>query len=316
MGYSFLNKAEIRMMTGLSNFGEVFLFPFLYQKHEGIDKQQNLRYQQTGKRTKLDIYSKRDKSEKKPLFVYIHGGGWVSGLRVMRRFYCYNWVEQGYVAANIGYDYGVDAKHPEHIQEIFKGIEYVLDRADEYGIDKNKVVVAGESAGGYFAALIGAVTSHHELYSSLGIRFAYQDSFKVSALVLISGIYHPEKSIATKFPQMALYVRALSGMSQKELRAHFGDEFDKIIAPEYYADSAFPPSFVIGSDKDKLLAEAKDLYNILLARHVPVELYVCTGLHGVHAGALACDRMYVGKECVQRAQKFAAEQLKQPIASK
>ena len=105
------------------------------------------------------MYLPKAEGGKRPLFVYIHGGGYLSGIRSNRRFYCYNWVEEGFVAVNIDYDYALAAEHPVHIRQIFKGIEFVPDRAAEYGIDRDRVVAAGDSAGGYFAAMVSAVSA-------------------------------------------------------------------------------------------------------------------------------------------------------------
>lgn len=139
------------------------------------------------------------------MFVYIHGGGFVSGDRKSRRYYCYNWAESGFLCANIGYDYALDAVHPKSLAQIFNGIEFVMNRADELNIDTGKVVVAGDSAGGYYAAFVAAVASHPELYDTLGIDFAYRDTFKVSACVLLSGLYDMARSLDTRFPQMTIF---------------------------------------------------------------------------------------------------------------
>lgn len=67
------------------------------------------------------------------------------------------------------------------------------------------MVVAGDSAGGYYAAFVAAVASHPELYDTLGIDFAYRDTFKVSACVLLSGLYDMARSLDTRFPQMTIF---------------------------------------------------------------------------------------------------------------
>ncbi|MGN1443057.1 MAG: alpha/beta hydrolase [Acutalibacteraceae bacterium] len=241
--------------------------------------------------------------EKKPLLIYIHGGGWLSGLRKARRFYCENWAEQGYICANIGYDYSLDARHPEHIRQIFKGIEYVLDHAEQYHIDTSRVVVAGESAGGYFASLVGVVTSHHELYDSMKIEFQYQSDFKADALVLMSGIYDPIRSLDTKFQNMELFIEALCGMPLDQIRQEYAAGNLKGLSPSDYTDSSFPPSFIVGSKYDLLLPESVALHNDLDKAGVKNEFFVCTKINGVHAGSLACDTA-TGKTAVKKAQEF------------
>lgn len=286
------------------NFSELGLYFVLYKRYTGLQIDKNIRYSTNGKRTYLDIVrAKDDADEKRPLFIYIHGGGWVSGLRTARLYYCENWAKHGYVCANIGYDYANDAKHPEHLREIFKGIEYVLDHADDYGIDTEKVVVAGESAGAYFAAFVGAIATHRELYKRFEIPFKYQESFRVHACVLMSGIYDPARSLATKFKDIEGFTEALCGFRASELQSEIEEKTRAFLAPSYYADTNFPPSFIIGSKQDLLLPESVALHDELDAAGVKNKYFLCTGINGVHAGALLCQ-VGAGKQALLEAQTF------------
>ncbi len=303
-------EAYIEFLRVSSNVLECGLYVLLYKKFDNIIAYTDIRYQQSGKRTYLDIIrSKLYAREKLPLLIYIHGGGWVSGLRQVRRFYCKNWAENGYVCANIDYDYANDAKHPEHIRQIFKGIEYVLDNAEKHGIDTSRVVVAGESAGGYFAALVSAITSHKELYDLLDIPFKYKDNFEVSASVLLSGIYDPDRALDTNFPNAKSFAKAFCGFSPAQLKTEEGREMKKFLAPSYYVDEKFPPAFIIGSKLDPLAPESNGLHDDLDKVGVKNELFTCTGINGVHAGSLACH-VGSGKTAVEKARAFANSVLK------
>lgn len=308
MGLTAGDRFAVNFSKAYLNLGEVLLYIPFARAHRGIVKRMGLRYAD-GKRTALDVFSPEGQQGKLPLFVYIHGGGFVSGLRPNRRFYCYNWVEKGYVAANIGYDYALDAEHPAHIREIFKGIEFVLERADEFGIDTSRVVVAGDSAGAYLAALVGAVASHPALYDELGIEFKPRDPFKVSALVLLSGLFDPVRSIGTRFPSIELFVRAFLGKSKQELVSYSSRESALSSAADAYADHDFPPTFIVASSADRLKAESETLKEELEAACVRHEIFTCTGINGVHAGALACELARSGRECLAAAQKFAGEMI-------
>ena len=292
------------------NLGEIFLYVPLAARHCGMKKELNLRYAD-GKRTELDIvFAKDGKDVKKPLFVYIHGGGFVSGDRKSRRYYCYNWAESGFLCANIGYDYALDAAHPKSLAQIFKGIEFAMNRADELNIDTGKVVVAGDSAGGYYAAFVAAVASHPELYDTLGIDFAYRDTFKVSACVLLSGLYDMARSLDTRFPQMTIFLRSHLDLSKKEVYALRGDEKMRAFsAPDYYVDGNFPPCFVVASAYDLLRSESERLRDELEKAGVKNGFYMCKGVNGVHAGSLACDRFKHGRECLRLAKEFVASVL-------
>lgn len=304
--YMMHNGAEkkIESLRRTSNFLEAGLYVLLHKTYFGLQMQKNIRYMPLGKRTYLDIIQAKISTRKKrPLLIYIHGGGWVSGLRQARRFYCKHWAKEGFVCANIGYDYANDATHPKHIQQIFKGIEYVLAHADTLDIDTDRVVVAGESAGGYFAALVGAVTTHKKLYDLLQISFSYKNTFRVHACILMSGIFDPARALDTHFQDMEWFTEALCAMPSAELKGEKGQEIRHLLAPSYYADAQFPPSFIIGSAKDLLLPESMHFHNELDAAGVQNTLYICDGLNSMHAGALACH-LGTGKTAVREAQTF------------
>lgn len=304
-----LSEKRIKRMTAISNLGEVGLWFLLWNAYPKIHGEKKIRYSDDGRFTYLDVYNDKA-NRKKPLFIYLHGGGWVSGTRAARQFYCKHWVKRGFVAASVGYDYGAGVTHPTHLREIFKSIEYLLDNAEKYGIDKDRVVIAGESAGGYFSSMVGAVTTHRELYDEIGIDFKYRESFKPAACVLISGLFDPIASLDSGFPSIDLYIYAFTGRTPNELKKMKGTKEYDLIASAKYFDEKFPPSFVIGSDKDLLRPEAEKAYSSLQKNNVNSRLFICSGINGVHAGALSCDKGKYGRACAKETEKFLNEVLK------
>lgn len=89
---------------------------------------------------------------KKPLVVYVTGGGFAfapkqSALNL--RTYV---AEAGFVVASIQYRTVMDgANYRDGIADVKSAIRYLRAHADDYGIDPDKVAVWGESAGGYLA---------------------------------------------------------------------------------------------------------------------------------------------------------------------
>lgn len=308
-----LSKSDLvrtALFSKCANLVESCYYPLLYHKYDGVSKRENLRYADCGKRAVLDVYRQEKGSpEKLPLFFYIHGGGWVSGKRSVRKYYCMRWATEGFVAVNAGYDYSPGTAYPEYLKQVFAALEYVLDRADEYGFDKRKVVVAGESAGAYLAAMLSAVATHRELYGKLGIEFKYRDFFVPSATLLLSGIYDPFRSLSTRAPFIGLYISAFAGEKRKKLKERFDNAFRETSVPELYADASFPPAFVVGSSRDKLEPESASFYNRLCANGARCEYFLCTGINGMHAASLDCVYGKSGRECYSRAAAFVKSAL-------
>lgn len=108
--------------------------------------------------TVLDVYqSKKAASGTKRVGVLvIHGGGWTGGTkeRVFERL-CLPFLEKGYVVANVEYRLAKAALAPAAVEDVLQAAEWFRANAQKYGVDKNKIVVTGDSAGGHLALMVG-----------------------------------------------------------------------------------------------------------------------------------------------------------------
>jgi acetyl esterase/lipase len=91
--------------------------------------------------------------ENPPLVMYIHGGAWLAG----DRNNCGTcWVaKHGYAVASIEYRMSHEAIYPAQIHDCKGALRWLRSNQDQYGYDATRVVVAGASAGGQLAALMG-----------------------------------------------------------------------------------------------------------------------------------------------------------------
>ena len=302
------DKTKFKLAKTRLNAMEYCFYPLFYKRHKDVEAREGVAYGER-KLQKLDVYGKDGIGAPRPVFVYIHGGGWISGLRTARRYYCEHWAEQDFTVLNIGYRYGVDVAHPCHLKDVFAGLDYAMDRAEEWGLDLSAgEVIAGESAGAYLAAYVAAAASRPELLDMYGIEFRHANEFKVAASVLISGVYSLTRVAKCKFPDIDVICKTVCGMDTAALLALNEEERtakDAYFSPESFVDEKFAPSFVIGSAADSLRGESEALFEKLQRLGVKSEYFLCTGLNGVHAGALACDLAPSGRECVREAVSFA-----------
>ncbi|MFJ9246831.1 prolyl oligopeptidase family serine peptidase [Streptomyces sp. NPDC101776] len=106
---------------------------------------------------KLDIQVPTSTSGKKPLVVYLTGGGFVMADRTAnlnQRTYV---ADQGYVVASLQYRTTKDgATYKDAVADVKSAIRYLRANADKYSVDADQVAVWGQSAGGYLAAMTGA----------------------------------------------------------------------------------------------------------------------------------------------------------------
>ncbi|KAH6868932.1 Alpha/Beta hydrolase protein [Thelonectria olida] len=86
-----------------------------------------------------------------PLYVYLHGGGWLFGSLDSEDMHCrLITVSVGCIVLNVEYRHTPESKFPTQYHDVFDAVDWILspDRLEEYSISANNVVVGGVSAGG------------------------------------------------------------------------------------------------------------------------------------------------------------------------
>jgi acetyl esterase/lipase len=108
----------------------------------------------------LDLYTKASRGGRpRPLIVYVHGGGWEAGhSRQSGAFANFPGVladlaARGYVVAAVNYRLSGEARFPAAIQDVKLAIRWLRAHAGDFGIDVERVIVWGASAGGQLAGL-------------------------------------------------------------------------------------------------------------------------------------------------------------------
>ena len=103
-------------------------------------------------------------NESRPAIVFFFGGGWRSGSPTQFQHHCRYLAKHGMVA--ITADYRVLQRHgtlaDRAVADAKSAIRYVRKNADRLGIDPNRIVAAGGSAGGHLAACTDLVKSLDE----------------------------------------------------------------------------------------------------------------------------------------------------------
>lgn len=243
-----------------------------------------------GKQNKIYTYCRKDlKTAKKPLFIYIHGGGWLSGITPMRNRYISQWAKKGFFTASIGYTWAPDAVFPTQLHEVFSALDQLLDDAEKYNFDTENVVIAGESAGGYYITYVASCLNDKSILDGLGIDFRHFGKVKIKALVSICGCYDLQRLTDTNkeqstFPDMKVMVPTFLGKSLEETREYLKSNKAQYCSPKFTSD--FPPTYAVWSTNDKLRFETFDLCADLDKLGVPNKQYKADGIIGNHAWAI------------------------------
>jgi acetyl esterase/lipase len=120
----------------------------------------------THPRTVLDVYQSRRTapSVRRPAVIVIHGGGWVGGKKEnMFNRHCLPYLEKGFVVFNVEYRLASAALAPAAVEDVLLAAKWVRANASRYHVDRRRIVVTGDSAGGHLALMVGLTPKQAKL---------------------------------------------------------------------------------------------------------------------------------------------------------
>lgn len=98
---------------------------------------------------KLNIVRPEGVSGLLPVFVFIHGGGWILGdYPTHRRLVRDLVVASGYASVFVNYTPSPEAQYPQAINEIYAATKWVAANGKEIGVNGSSLAVVGNSVGG------------------------------------------------------------------------------------------------------------------------------------------------------------------------
>lgn len=92
-----------------------------------------------------------------PLVVFIHGGGWRIGDKA-NAFHGRDkapwFLAHGFAFASVNYRLSPAVMHPAHVEDVAAALAWLWRHTGEEGLDPDRFVVSGHSAGAHLAALV------------------------------------------------------------------------------------------------------------------------------------------------------------------
>lgn len=262
-------------MTFQKSLSLIVLLAFLAvaHLHAANEKHADLLFASVdGKDMLLDLYLPEN-VEGSPLIVWIHGGGWRGG---NKNGCSIKWLtEHGYSIASVSYRLSQEAKFPAQIHDVKAAVRWLRAHADDYGYDPERIAVAGSSAGGHLAALLGVSHGVNELEGDVGEHD--DQSSKVAAVVNFYGASdfilrsktQPERANA-----VGSVVYDLLGGPAKVLV-----EKTVLASPAFHVTSDDPPMIILHGvdDNTVLVDQAVRMFESYLASNLAVELHALDG---------------------------------------
>jgi len=105
----------------------------------------------------MNVY-RPQKAGKNPAIVQIYGGAWRSGTPNSNEDFSQYIAAQGYTVLAIDYRHAPQYKFPTQLEDIRTAIQFILQNADQYEVDVDRMAIMGRSAGGHLAMLTAFAT--------------------------------------------------------------------------------------------------------------------------------------------------------------
>jgi len=246
--------------------------------------QRDIEYAKVGKvALTLDLYLPRGKA-REPLIVWVHGGAWRSGSK--KSMPLTKLVEEGYSVASVDYRLSTQARFPAQVHDIKAAIRYLRGHGERWKVATKKIVVAGDSAGGHLAALVGVSNRNAELEGEAGNH--RNQSSDVQGIISFYGAANLTTILKQSTPHgLEVRVPALDLLLGGQPDAV--PALARLASPVFYVDHGDPPLLLLHGDQDPQMPinQSLELLGAYQKAKAPVQFEVVHG--AAHGGAMFYD---------------------------
>ena len=220
-----------------------------------------------------------------PVLLHLHGGGFVFGSPERKgpahRKQC---LELGCAIYSVEYRLAPETPFPGAIEDCYTVLGWLIKNAEELRIDKGRIAVSGESAGGGLAASLALLVRDR---AELSLCFQH----------LISPMLDDRTAVETNTNPFAGEFAWTPENNAFGWSSLLGPDVGKVGTSPYAAAaraeslSKLPPAFLSVASLDLLLDEQVSYATRLVHVGIPVELHIYPGSY--HGFSSACPRAQV-----------------------
>ena len=225
------------------------------------------------------IYRSKSAPKDSPLLIYMHGGGWIIGDLNSHDAVCVDLaLDCDITVIAIAYSLAPENPYPVALNECSWIYKEIYTNAETYSIDRNKIAVGGDSAGGNLALALCLKMRNENFDAPCAQLLIYPCvdlDFKNSSYV-----EHSNAPFLDRDSMIWIWNTYLNN------NLNINDPL-AIPAQEknYYG---LPPALIVSAELDPLAYEGKQLAKRFIDANVPSMYFECKGL--IHGFIRCCDQ--------------------------
>lgn len=236
----------------------------------------------------LDLYLPA--ADGAPVVVFLHGGGWRLGSRhsagpayagqsptPFERL-----AQAGVAVASADYRLSGEATWPAQLHDAKAAVRWLRARAEELGVDGDRIAAWGESAGGHLAALLGLTGEDPALEGGIGVSGPSSAVSAVVAWYAPSDLRAVAGDLGTDPLDPTTREAELLGAPPPEVPDAAAEA-----SPLSHVSPAAPPFLLLHGAADRFVpcVQSERLYDALVEAGVEVELDVYEGADHMWRGS-------------------------------
>jgi acetyl esterase/lipase len=220
------------------------------------------------------IYSPPDSAQApRPAFFHVHGGGYIMGAPEMNEAYsrsiCF---EQRCMVLSVDYRLAPESRYPDSLEDCYAALQWMYRHAPELSVDRSRIAIGGESAGGGHAASLTILARDR---GEVPVSFQLLDSPMLDDRTGSGSEPHPYAGKFVWTPESNRFGwRALLGVEPGGMDVPVG------AVPARTLDlSGLPATCITIGALDLFLEETLEFVRRLNRAGVPTELHVIPGAY-------------------------------------
>ena len=203
----------------------------------------------------LDIFLPEEGDGPFPALIQFHGGAFLGGdKRDGQCIYLLNGIFRGYAVVNVNYRLTGEAIFPYPVYDAKAAVRFLRANAEKYRLDPDRFAASGDSAGAYFASLLGTSAGVAAL-EDLSMGCPDADS-SVQAVIGMFGVYGlaMQSQFTEDAPPMPSgvkidnYADTFAGAVCRDCPG-----LAALASPASYVTKACPPMLIQGGTADQIV---------------------------------------------------------------